>query len=98
MVKEKDCNCRCHSGGDLTHCVPCCEPADLLAEAITAAHPLKTKRHDLYEIALDMVGQRHEKAELVMLVNYLLAENDTLRTNQGKQVLDYWPDGFEQLG
>lgn len=41
-------------------------------EAIAAAHPLKTGRHDLYETALRLVGERHEKGDLVELVTWLL--------------------------
>jgi len=42
-------------------------------ELIMAYHPLRTKRHDLFGIAMELVGERHEKGELVELVNCLLA-------------------------
>lgn len=39
---------------------------------IKAAHPTRTGRHDLYAEAMRLVGERHAKAELVELVNWLL--------------------------
>lgn len=50
----------------------------ITAEAIQAAHPLETKRHDLYNEAMELVGARHEKGDLVDLVNYLLYRNTIL--------------------
>lgn len=47
------------------------EPIDEAA-AIEAAHPLETGRHDLYAMAMRLVGERHEKGDLVDLVNWLL--------------------------
>lgn len=44
------------------------------AEAIKAAHPTRTGRHDLYAEAMRLVGERHAKAELVELVNWCLYE------------------------
>lgn len=41
-------------------------------ELIKLAHPTRTGRHDLYAEAMRLVGERHEKAELVELVNWLL--------------------------
>lgn len=41
-------------------------------EEIDAAHPLETGRHDLYEHALELVGARHSKGDLVNLVTCLL--------------------------
>jgi hypothetical protein len=43
-------------------------------DAIKAAHPLRSGRHDLYAEAMRLVGERHAKAELVELVNWLLVE------------------------
>jgi hypothetical protein len=51
------------------------------AQAIIAAHPLNTGRHDLYAEAMRLVGARHGKGELVELVNWLLAERDALRAD-----------------
>ena len=45
-----------------------------LTAAIDAAHPLKTGRHDLYQQAMELVGCRRDKGDLVMLVNWLLYE------------------------
>lgn len=42
-------------------------------DAIDAAHPLKTGRHDLYAEAMRLVGDRHSKYRLVDLVNWLLS-------------------------
>lgn len=52
---------------------------DDLSDAIEASHPLKTGRHDLYQRAMELVGNRHSKGGLVCLVNHLLAEADSLR-------------------
>lgn len=41
-------------------------------EDIEAAFPTRTGRHDLYAEAMRFVGERHAKAELVSLVNWLL--------------------------
>lgn len=41
-------------------------------EAISAAHPIETDRHDLYAEAMRLVGARHSKHKLVGLVNWLL--------------------------
>lgn len=54
------------------------------ADAITAAHPLNTGRHDLYGQALRLVGARHAKGELVEMVNWLLAERDALRAERDR--------------
>ncbi len=40
--------------------------------AIEAAHPLRTGRHDLYQKAMRLVGERHAKGDLVDLVVWLL--------------------------
>lgn len=40
--------------------------------AIESAHPLTTGRHDLYNEAMRLVGERHGKGDLVDLVNWLL--------------------------
>lgn len=41
-------------------------------DAIKAAHPTRTGRHDLYAEAMRMVGAKHSKGALVDLVNWLL--------------------------
>lgn len=41
-------------------------------DEINLSHPLKTKRYDLHNLAMTLVSERHEKADLVMLVNHLL--------------------------
>jgi hypothetical protein len=51
-------------------------------EAIRAAHPLRTTRHDLYQEAQRFVGARHSKVGLVDLVNWLLLRIDTLSDGQ----------------
>lgn len=45
-------------------------------EEITGAHPLQTGRYDLYAEAQRLVGERHEKGDLVDLVNWLLVERE----------------------
>ena len=48
-------------------------------DAIHAAHPLQTDRHDLYTEAMRIVGAKRSKAALVDVVNWLLfrgAEKD----------------------
>lgn len=52
-------------------------------EAIDAAHPLKTGRHDLYAYAMKLVGARHAKGDLVDLVNWLLYERAKLLNEAG---------------
>lgn len=42
------------------------------AKAIAAAHPLQTRRFDLHNEAMRLVGERHAKGDLVDLVNWLL--------------------------
>lgn len=78
---------RVYENGPLSHDVyillravqsPRLEPSsedreDEYTEKINAAHPLKTKRHALHDTAIYMVGNRHSKAALVDLVNWLLA-------------------------
>lgn len=41
-------------------------------DAIAAAHPLKSGRHDLYQEAMRMVGAKRSKGALVDLVTWLL--------------------------
>jgi hypothetical protein len=41
-------------------------------EAIDARHSTETGRHDLYAEALHLVGERHDKGDLVDLVTALL--------------------------
>lgn len=45
---------------------------DEYSGAIRAAHPIRTSNHKRYQQALVMVGNRHSKAALVELVNWLL--------------------------
>lgn len=47
-------------------------------EMIDAAHPIKTGEHGLYAEAMDLVGQRVTKVDLVKLVNFLLYERKKL--------------------
>lgn len=42
-------------------------------EAILAAHPVNTGRHDIYLEAMRLVGAKRSKGALVLLVNWLLA-------------------------
>ena len=57
------------------------------ADEIKAAHPTRTNRHDLYAEAMRLVGERHAKAELVELVNWLLFKLDKTQEN----VMEYKP-------
>lgn len=50
------------------------DPVMTHAEEIASAHPINTKRHDLYAHALMLVGERHDKGDLVDLVCWLLYE------------------------
>ena len=45
---------------------------DEWTEAIKAAFPTRSGSHDEYGLAMQMVGHRHSKGELVALVNWLL--------------------------
>jgi hypothetical protein len=53
-------------------------------EAIKAAHPLRTGRHDLYQEAMRLVGERHAKGDLVELVNWLLSRIDDAAAEVGR--------------
>lgn len=55
-------------------------------DAIKAAHPTRTGRHDLYAEAMRLVGARRSKGGLVELVNWLLAERDAV-VNQHSELL-----------
>jgi len=48
-------------------------------DAIKAAHPLRSGRHDLYAEAMRLIGARHSKAGLVELVNWLLVDREEAR-------------------
>jgi hypothetical protein len=39
---------------------------------ISAAHPTRSESHDAWTVAMQMVGHRHSKGQLVALVNWLL--------------------------
>lgn len=47
---------------------------DEWSDAINAAHPMCNGSHETYAIAMQMVGNRHSKAALVELVNWLLQQ------------------------
>lgn len=44
---------------------------------ISAAHPLRSGRHDLYQEAMRLVGARHSKFALVELVTWLLLKAES---------------------
>lgn len=54
---------------------------DEFTERINEVHPATAQkpRHDLYALAVRMVGNRHSKYALVDLVHWLLVENDKLQ-------------------
>lgn len=54
-------------------------------DAIHAAHPIQTGRHDLYQEAQRMVGAKRSKGALVELVNWLLHDIDALKREQKKK-------------
>lgn len=56
-------------------------------EAIRAAHPTRSGRHGLYQVALRLVGAKKSKKALVELVNWLLLE----RSDLGQLVLEALP-------
>jgi len=68
--------------------------------AINAAHPETTKDHNTYWTALQMVGARHGKYDLVNLTNWLLARalsaEVTLRASQ--EALGKAVEGLEMIG
>ncbi len=45
---------------------------DQWSKEICDAHPTRSGSHDEYRMAMQMVGHRHSKGELVALVNWLL--------------------------
>jgi energy-converting hydrogenase A subunit M len=48
-------------------------------DAIAAAHPMRTGKHDTYQEANRLVSAKHSKGALVELVNWLLVERDALK-------------------
>lgn len=50
---------------------------DEMSDAITASHPVNSKRHDTYQQAMELVGNRHSKGALVALVNHLLIQSSS---------------------
>lgn len=70
-------------------------------DAIEAAFPTRSKRHDLYAEAMRLVGARYSKGGLVALVNWLLHEREQrcaepLPEAQAK-ILETYSDTFEKL-
>lgn len=59
---------------------------DEWTERIAAAHPLQTGDAETYAIAMRMVGNRHSKAALVALVNWLLMDKRDRATGPQKWV------------
>ena len=57
-------------------------------DAIAAAHPLRTGRHDLYEKAHRLVSAKHSKGALVDLVNWLLHRQDLVDPNSATGELE----------
>lgn len=47
---------------------------DKWTKRINAAHPIVSGSHGAWQLATDMVGNRHSKRALVELVNWLLTE------------------------
>ncbi len=47
-------------------------PLEDEAKEIAAAHPTRSGRHDLYQRAMRLVGERHAKGDLVDLVVWFL--------------------------
>lgn len=69
---------------------------DEWSEAISAAHPVNSDRpwkHKCFETAMEMVGNRHGKYELVALVSWLLSDFQSLRT----QAPDSWRPDREKV-
>lgn len=54
-------------------------PADEWTGAINDAFPTRSGSHDEYAVAMQMVGHRRSKGELVALVNWLLVRRDPKR-------------------
>lgn len=52
----------------------CGDKDDQWSERIRAVHPMNTDDHATYLTAMEMVGNRHSKAALVELVNWLLTK------------------------
>ena len=48
---------------------------DEWTNAIKLSHPARSESHEEYGVAMQMVGHRHSKGELVALVNWLLVLN-----------------------
>lgn len=52
---------------------------DEWSKEIRSAHPARSDSHEEYGVAMQMVGHRHSKGELVALVNWLLVRLRDLR-------------------
>jgi hypothetical protein len=91
--------------GHSHHCVPSSKLAEVREElrlardwknvadewgpAIHDAHPVRSGSHDTYGVAMQMVGHRHSKGELVALVNWLLVRIGKLEAPEPcAQVID----------
>lgn len=75
FCERTPCACECHA----PRASPPTEWGDRRDEwtqAIDDAFPTRTGQHDIFAKAMRMVGNRHSKAHLVALVNWLLAEAD----------------------
>jgi hypothetical protein len=57
---------------------------DEWTDAIKAAHPTRAGTYDEYAMAMQMVGHRHSKGELVALVTWLLARDRLAKMTQPK--------------
>lgn len=61
---------------------PWADRKDKWSEAISAAHPVNSDlpwRFECFDKAMEMVGNRHGKYELVALVSWLLSDIESLR-------------------
>lgn len=61
-------------------------------DEIRAAHPLRSKRHDLYAEAMRLVGERHAKGDLVDLVTWLLLRAERAESKAKAYALAEWTE------
>lgn len=76
------------------------EPPKTFEAEILAAHPESNpnnpRAHEHWDLAMKLVGERHEKAELVRLVNWLLQYRNTVvnELEAGRSIPNLIPPGM----
>ena len=67
------------------------DEADDLTPEVDRLHPFHTKRYDLHNRAMDLVGNRRSKGALVSLVAYLLLRGEQVRAEALEEAAEALP-------